>query len=86
MNEFCVYVLYSTSTGKTYTGLTQNLIARFKSHNQLGTKGFTLKYRPWIVVHTEFYADKKQALQREKALKSGQGRQWVKNHILPQYQ
>ena len=39
---FVVYVLYSQKFDKTYTGQTSNLIERFKSHNFLGKKGFTI--------------------------------------------
>jgi Predicted endonuclease containing a URI domain len=85
-SEYCVYILYSATKAKTYVGVTQNLIARFKSHNALGTKGYTRNYRPWIVVYVEFYSEKKRALKREKALKSGQGREWIKNFVLQQYQ
>ena len=50
---------------------------RFKSHNELGTKGWTRSYRPWIVIFTEFYERKQEALEREKNLKSGKGREWL---------
>ncbi|WP_338226531.1 GIY-YIG nuclease family protein, partial [Algoriphagus confluentis] len=77
--------LFSPSTGKTYTGMTSDLITRFHFHNQKSTKGFTIKYRPWIVVHVEFFQSKKQALKRELELKSGKGRDWVRNFILSKY-
>ncbi|WP_338222684.1 GIY-YIG nuclease family protein [Algoriphagus confluentis] len=85
MDDFVVYILFSPSTGKTYTGMTSDLITRFHFHNQKSTKGFTIKYRPWIVVHVEFFQSKKQALERELELKSGKGRDWVRNFILPKY-
>jgi putative endonuclease len=46
------------------------------SHNEKGTKGWTIKYRPWKVVFTEKYETKKEAIKREK-LKSSQGRAYV---------
>ena len=82
--EYCVYILYSTKIQKTYTGFTSDLINRFKSHNELAKKGWTVKGRPWIMVHVEFYSSRKEALEREKQLKGGQGRAWVKNTILTQ--
>jgi putative endonuclease len=57
MDEFVVYILYSEKFNKNYTGFTSNLIARFNSHNNLETKGFTLKFRPWKVIHIEFIND-----------------------------
>jgi len=82
---FCVYVLYSRNSGRIYIGQTSNLIERFKSHNVLGKKGFTLRYRPWFVILTEFFNTKKEALKREKELKQGKGREWIKLHVVPKY-
>ncbi|MFC5623593.1 GIY-YIG nuclease family protein [Algoriphagus winogradskyi] len=85
MDEFVVYILYSKSAGKTYTGMTSDLITRFHFHNYKSTKGFTLKYRPWYVIHVEFFTTKKKALMREKELKTGKGRDWIKREILINY-
>ncbi|AGA79650.1 MULTISPECIES: GIY-YIG nuclease family protein [Echinicola] len=82
---FSVYVLFSPSYGKTYTGMTSDLINRFHSHNSFAKKGFTVKYRPWIMIHVEYFHHKSNALRREKELKSGKGREWIKQHILPLY-
>ena len=73
--------LYSESHNVFYKGITSNLIQRFKSHNELATKGYTLKYRPWKVVHVEFFITKKEALIRERFLKSGAGRAWIIQHF-----
>ncbi|MCC7303321.1 MAG: GIY-YIG nuclease family protein [Bacteroidia bacterium] len=56
--EYVVYVLYSVSRQITYTGLTQDLRSRYLSHQIKGTKGWTLRYRPWVVVHVEFFASR----------------------------
>jgi putative endonuclease len=79
--EYAVYVLKSLSYPKHYVGFTSNLISRFKSHNALGKKGYTIRYRPWVVIHVEFYNSKNEAMSREKFLKSGKGRKWMKNNI-----
>jgi putative endonuclease len=50
---------------------------RIISHNELATKGFTLKYRPWVIAHTEEYPTKTEALKRENYLKSTQGRKFA---------
>ena len=77
--EYVVYILYSDKHDIHYTGYTCDLISRFRSHNQLATKGFTIKYRPWRVIHVAFFKTKKDALKREKFLKSGQGRNFIKS-------
>jgi putative endonuclease len=78
---YIVYALYSKSYDKIYVGYTSNLVQRILSHNKLSTKGYTLKYRPWIVVYTESLDTKKAALIREKQLKSAKGRDFVWNLI-----
>ncbi|MDR7130217.1 putative endonuclease [Algoriphagus sp. 4150] len=83
MDEFVVYVLLSKSSGRTYTGMTSDLITRFHFHNSKSTKGYTIRYRPWIVIHVEFFQAKREALLREKELESGRGREWLRNHVIP---
>jgi len=75
---YTVYVLYSPEYTKSYVGFTSNLEARLRSHNELATKGWTIKYRPWIILHTEVFEHKTDAMRREKWLKSGVGREFIK--------
>jgi putative endonuclease len=82
MDEFVVYILYSKKFNKHYTGFTSNIIERFKSHNSLETKGYTLKFRPWEVIYLEFFYSKPDAMKREKHLKSGVGREFIQKFIL----
>ena len=82
MEEYVVYVLYSQRCGRIYIGYTSGLINRFKSHNFLSKKGYTIRCRPWFVVLTEFFDDKLEAMKREKELKSGKGREWIYKHVL----
>jgi putative endonuclease len=82
MNEFVTYVLYSPSSGKTYTGYTSDLINRMKSHNHYGKKGFTLRFRPWIVVYVKFFDSQQEAMRYEVELKTGKGRDFIKDQIL----
>ena len=81
MGEFVVYILYSKKFKKNYTGYTSNLIERFKSHNFLEKKGYTLRYRPWEVIYVEFFNSKTEAMKREKYFKSGIGREFIKKII-----
>ena len=78
MKEHVVYILFSEKSGVFYKGYTTNLIQRFKSHNELATKGYMTRYRPWVVVHVEFFGSEKEAKQRENFLKSGAGRSWIR--------
>ena len=78
---FTVYVLYSKQFDKIYVGFTINLDNRFKSHNELGKKGWTVKFRPWAVLHTEGFETKAAAMEREKQLKSAKGRAYIRELI-----
>ncbi len=71
MDEFVVYILFSEKYGKTYVGFTSNLIERFNTKN----------FRPWKVLHIEFFNNKSDALAREKYLKTGKGREFIKGLI-----
>ena len=77
-----VYILYSIKFNKIYIGYTSNLEQRLLSHNELGKKGWTIKFRPWTLIHQEEYQTKEEALLREKNLKSGQGREWIRKLLL----
>jgi len=70
---------------KIYIDYTSNLLERFKSHNEFSGKGWTKKFRPWMVIYCEFFYDKKLAIDREIQLKTGKGREWIRKEILDGY-
>jgi len=78
---FTTYVLYSEKYDKIYIGYTSNLQQRLLSHNELATKGWTIKFRPWQLIYQEEFDTKSQAMKREKQLKSFQGRKFVRRLI-----
>ena len=82
--SFYVYVLHSVRLNKIYIGFTSDLEARLKSHNELAAKGWTIKFRPWILVHCENFTLKADAMKREKELKTGKGRLFIRKEILRQ--
>ena len=81
---FTVYVLYSERYDKIYIGYTSDLKKRFKSHNELAKKGWTVRFRPWEIVYIETFERKQDALQREKQLKTSRGRAFIREKILNQ--
>ena len=81
---FTVYVLYSPLFNKIYIGYTSDLEARLISHNQLAVKGWTVKFRPWKLIHTEHFGTKVKAMKREKELKSAKGRLFIRKELLKQ--
>ncbi len=78
---FYVYVLYSSQFDKIYIGYTSDLDNRVKSHNELATKGWTIKFRPWKLIYKEEYSTKKEAMKRENELKQHQGRIYIRKLI-----
>ncbi len=78
---FTVYALYSIKYDKLYIGFTSNLEQRLLSHNELATKGWTIKFRPWKLIYSEEFEDKKSAMKREKELKEHKGRDFIRSQI-----
>ncbi len=74
---YTVYVLHSPTHQKIYIGYTSNFEQRMISHNELGKKGWTVKFRPWVIVFTETFDSKKQAMLREKQLKNASNRRKI---------
>jgi len=77
---FFVYILESKIDRSWYIGYSSNLPKRIKSHNK-GENTFTKKKRPWKVIYLEGYLDKKDAIGREKFLKSGAGWRFLKKQM-----
>ncbi|HLR38050.1 MAG TPA: GIY-YIG nuclease family protein [Chitinophagaceae bacterium] len=74
---YFVYVLRSENYNRFYTGMTDNVARRIKEHNSGKTKS-TKGYRPWKLFFYEKYSSRKEAREREKYLKSGVGREFIK--------
>ena len=77
---YYVYVLKSTKDGSWYTGSTNNLRKRLGQHTD-GSKGWTKSRRPWNVVYYEACLNKEDAEAREKYLKTGTGKRYLKNRL-----
>jgi len=78
---FVVYALYSKTFDKIYIGFTSNMDERFKSHNELAKKGWTIKFRPWQIIYQESCSSKAEAMKREKELKTATGRKFIRTLI-----
>lgn len=73
---FHVYVLRSASSGHLYTGYTEDLQQRLGQHNHGITKS-TKNRGPWVLVYSEQYLTRAEAMRRERFLKSGKGREEI---------
>jgi len=75
-----VYVLRSLRDGNFYTGYTENLEKRVAEHNN--GKSASTKYRiPLELVYYEACENQKDALRRERYLKTTYGKRYIKNRI-----
>ncbi len=79
---FFVYVLYSINYNKTYVGCTSDLESRLIAHNHHANKGWTKSFMPWKCIYFEEFDTKTDALKREKELKTGKGRAFIKSLII----
>jgi len=75
------YVLQSLKDSGLYIGITKDPKARLEEHNK-GTTKSTKGRRPFRIVHVEIYKDRKEARAMEKYLKSGIGREVIKELLL----
>jgi putative endonuclease len=71
---YTVYIIYSQRIDKYYIGFSSNVPDRFRKHNR-NSKGFSAAGRPWIIVFTEAFENKKKAMKREKQLKKWKNRE-----------
>jgi putative endonuclease len=75
---FTVYALKSLTRNYIYVGLTNNTKRRFLEHNS-GKNKTTRPYRPFKLLHTEQFEKRSEARVREKFLKGGSGKEFLKN-------
>ena len=84
---YWVYAIQNEITGKLYEGQTSDLEKRIERHNteEAGSMRNTYKQKgPWHLVYSEEHPTRSKAMKRERSLKSGQGREWIKTTILKQ--
>ena len=73
---YIVYILYSNSSNRFYVGYTNDLDRRINEHNRKKGK-FTDAGIPWKLVHSEQYSTKKEAMSREKFIKSKKSKSFI---------
>ena len=74
--EYSIYILYSQSLDKFYTGSTQDIAERLRRHN-LGHNKFTKTGTPWNLVYTEEYGTRSKAMSRENEIKAKKSRKYI---------
>lgn len=75
--SYYTYALKSLGRNYIYVGITDNPIRRLNEHNS-GYNKTTKPYAPFKTLLVEEYPDRITARKREKYLKSGIGKEWIK--------
>ncbi|MBI4993497.1 GIY-YIG nuclease family protein [Candidatus Wolfebacteria bacterium] len=77
---FYVYIIQSRKNKVLYTGSTNDLRKRFKQHND-GKSTWTKGRGPWNLIYYEACLNEEDAKIREKYLKTGMGKRYLKNRL-----
>lgn len=81
MNMFYyIYILKSKLDNKFYVGYTENLKLRFEQHTKGQVKS-TRDRRPLMLIYSEACLDKRDAMHREKYLKTYHGKEFIRNRL-----
>jgi putative endonuclease len=75
-----VYALKSLKRNYIYVGLTSDLPRRLAQHNN-GHEKTTRSYAPFILIYHEAHNTRLEARNREKYLKSGVGKEYLKSLV-----
>ncbi|HPC34315.1 MAG TPA: GIY-YIG nuclease family protein [Candidatus Absconditabacterales bacterium] len=76
--HYTVYAIKSKGRNYIYVGLTNNLERRFNEHN-LGKEKTTRPYSPFKLIYSEKFKTRIEARIKEKYLKSGCGKEFLKD-------
>ncbi len=79
VDNFCAYVL-KCADGSFYKGQTNDLYRRLEEHI-VGEVSWTANKHPIELIHWEFFLTREESVKREKELKSGFGRKWLKKQF-----
>jgi putative endonuclease len=75
---FYMYILQSQSTGRYYIGSTSDIDARLARHNHPSLAPPSTRNKgPWILMHSESFQTRSEAMAREKQLKSWKSRKTI---------
>ena len=77
---YYIYVLQSLKDKRFYTGFTESLEVRIKQHNNQKEPS-TKSRAPFELVYCEGCIEKDDAIAREKYLKTGKGKRYLKYRI-----
>ena len=77
---YYTYLLRSKLDSSLYVGFTVDLKKRIERHNR-GKEQYTKKKAPWELIFYAAFLTRKEAVNFEKYLKSGSGREFIRKRI-----
>ena len=78
--QYYLYILYSKTIDRYYTGVSHDPETRLLYHNK-SHKGWTLRGRPWELVFKIVFSSKSEAMKWEKWIKYQKNRRVIENII-----
>ena len=81
LGNWCAYVLLCDD-GSLYKGKTNDIKRRLCEHLNGNGAEHTRRHKPIELVYIEYFKTEAEALEKEKYLKSGGGREWLKKNVV----
>ena len=85
MERYFVYIIRSLKDNTLYIGFSTNIDRRVAEHNS-GLSRYTSAKAPWVLFYVEELSSKRDALKREKFLKTQRNRDSYERLVLEQDQ
>ncbi len=79
--NFWLYILKNKENGQYYVGQTKDIKERLERHNTNRSK-FTSGKGKWVLAYKEKYSSRKEAIRREREIKSKKSRKFIKKLIM----
>ncbi len=76
MQNYFVYIIYSSSKDRYYVGQTQDLENRLLDH-QTSRSNYTKQAKDWVLLYSEEFKSRSDALKRESEIKSKNSRRYI---------
>ena len=73
---YFIYILKSLKNNKYYIGYSSDINRRLVEHNN-GKSKYSKLYRPWVIYYFERFETEKEAMSRERQIKSWKSRKMI---------
>ncbi|MFC1619844.1 GIY-YIG nuclease family protein [Candidatus Neomarinimicrobiota bacterium] len=83
-STYYLYILYSDSLRRYYTGVSHDPELRLKYHNS-NPKGWTRRGRPWRLVFTKAYHDRTSSMKAERFVKGQKSQVFIEKLVSGEY-